>query len=139
VPDLERASALMTAGGLADRTLWVCGLAELWVPAFAHLGIRGFTSGLANVEPALALALLAAVERGDSAAVDELLALVLPFELLRSRDQGRHNVAVVKEALAGAGLAKPDVRPPAVRLDGPAKAELAVVLDRWASYLAERS
>ncbi|HUY72147.1 MAG TPA: dihydrodipicolinate synthase family protein [Gaiellaceae bacterium] len=139
VPDLERASALMTSGGLAERTLWVCGLAELWVPAFAHLGIRGFTSGLANVEPALALALLAALERGDSAAVDELLALVIPFELLRNRDRGRHNVAVVKEALAAAGLAEPDLRPPAVRLDRSAQAELAAVLDRFASYLGERS
>ena len=139
VPDLERASALLSSGGLAERTLWICGLAELWVPAFAHLGMRGFTSGLANVEPALALALLAAVERGDSAAVDELFALVVPFELLRNRDQGRHNVAVVKAALAASGLAEPDVRPPAVRLDGPAQAELAVVLDRWAAYLAERS
>ena len=139
VPDLERASALMTSDALADRTLWICGLAELWVPAFAHLGMRGFTSGLANVEPALALALLAAVERGEWASVDELLALVSPFELLRNRDQGRHNVAVVKGALAAAGRAEPDVRPPAVRLDGPAQAELAVVLDAWASYLAERS
>jgi 4-hydroxy-tetrahydrodipicolinate synthase len=139
VPDLERASALLTSGDLADRTLWVCGLAELWVPAFAHLGIRGFTSGLANVEPALPLALLAAVNRGDSAEVDELLALVAPFELLRNREQGRFNVAVVKEALAAAGLAEPDVRPPAVRLDRRAQAELAVVLDAWASYLGVRS
>jgi 4-hydroxy-tetrahydrodipicolinate synthase len=139
VPDLERASALMASDGLAERTLWICGLAELWVPAFAHLGIRGFTSGLANLEPALALALLAAVASGDSAAVDELMALIVPFELLRNRDQGRHNVAVVKEALAAAGLAEPDVRPPSVRLDGPAQTELAAVLGAWSSYLAERS
>ena len=135
VPDLERASALMKHSDLADRTLWLCGLAETWVPAFVHLGMRGFTSGLANVEPALALAMLSAVQRGDSASVDELLGLIVPFETLRNRNQGRHNVAVIKAALAGAGSMEPDVRPPAAQLDAATQAELALVLDEWSSYL----
>jgi 4-hydroxy-tetrahydrodipicolinate synthase len=136
VPDLERASALMKLSGLAERTLWVCGLAETWVPAFAQLGMRGFTSGLANVEPALALALLAAVERGDTASIGALLELVVPFEILRNRNQACHNVAIIKSALAAAGYAEPDVRPPAAPLDAEAEAELAAVLAAWSSYLA---
>jgi 4-hydroxy-tetrahydrodipicolinate synthase len=133
VPDLERASTLMTSGDLAERTLWICGLAETWVPAFVPLGMRGFTSGLANVEPALALAMLAAVQRGDSASVDELLDLIAPFEELRNRDRGRYNVAAIKAALAGS--MEPDVRPPSARLDAAAEVELAGVLATWSSYL----
>lgn len=136
VADLERASGLMRCSGLADRTLWVCGLAEIWAPAFAHLGMRGFTSGLANVEPALSLALLAAIQSGDWARVDALLGVVVPFETLRNQGQGRHNVAVIKAALALAGLAEPDVRPPAVELDSPTRTELERVLASWASHLA---
>ena len=98
VPDLDRAAALMRCSGLGDRTLWVCGLAETWAPAFAHLGMRGFTSGLANVEPSIALALLSAIRRGDWASVDELAGLIVPFEALRNRDQGRFSVAAIKAA-----------------------------------------
>jgi 4-hydroxy-tetrahydrodipicolinate synthase len=136
VPDLERAAGLMKAGGLAECAHWICGLAETWVPAFAPLGMTGFTSGLANVEPALALALHAAVRDGDSAAIDEVVELVVPFETLRNRDGGRYNVAVVKAALAAAGRSEPDVRPPSAPLDASTQAELANVLDRWASHLA---
>jgi 4-hydroxy-tetrahydrodipicolinate synthase len=136
VPDLERASTLMKCSGLADRTLWVCGLAETWVPAFAQLGMRGFTSGLATVEPGLALSLLAAVRSGDSAGIEQLLGLIVPFETLRNRNQGRHNVAVVKAALAAAGAAEPDVRPPAAPLDPATEAELATVLAAWSSHFA---
>ncbi len=136
VADLERASALMRCSGLAGRTLWVCGLAETWAPAFAHLGMRGFTSGLANVEPTLSLALLAAIQSGDWARVDELLGVVVPFETLRNRNQGRHNVAVIKASLARAGRSEPDVRPPAVELDSATRAELERVLASWASQLA---
>ena len=136
VPDLERTAALMKAAGLAEETLWICGLAETWVPAFAPLGMRGFTSGLANVEPALALAVHAAVRDSDSAAIDELVELVVPFETLRNREGGRRNVAAVKAALAAAGHAEPDVRPPAAPLDGSAQGELATVLAKWASHLA---
>jgi 4-hydroxy-tetrahydrodipicolinate synthase len=135
VPDLERASALMTCSGLAVRTLWVCGLAESWVPAFAHLGMSGFTSGLANVQPALALEMLSAVRCCDWPGVDELLGLIVPFEALRNRHQGRHNVAVVKAALATAGLCEPDVRPPAAQLDDAGQAALTSVLDAWAAHL----
>jgi 4-hydroxy-tetrahydrodipicolinate synthase len=135
VPDLDRTSVLMRVHGLADLTLWVCGLAETWVPAFAPLGMRGFTSGLANVEPSLPLALLTAVRQGDSRAVDELMQLIVPFENLRNREGGRHNVAIVKAALAATGQAEPDVRPPSTPLDATAQAELADVLARWAAHL----
>jgi 4-hydroxy-tetrahydrodipicolinate synthase len=137
VPDLDRAAALMTSGGLADRALWVCGLAETWAPAFAHLGMRGFTSGLANVDPALALSMLSAIRCGDWTGVGELARLIAPFEALRNRDQGRFNVAAIKAALAAAGFTEPDVRPPAARLNSAAEAELAAVLAAWSASVPQ--
>jgi 4-hydroxy-tetrahydrodipicolinate synthase len=134
VPDIDRATVLMTTSGLESQTLWVCGLAESWVPAFAHLGMRGFTSGLANVQPELALAMLAAVQEANWAEVNTLLELVAPFESLRNRDGGRHSVAVLKAALNMRGASEPDVRPPTAPLDAATENALGLILSRWTAF-----
>ena len=43
------------------RMTWLAGAAELTAPAFWAVGAHGFTSGLANVSPALALGMLGAL------------------------------------------------------------------------------
>jgi hypothetical protein len=58
---------------------------------------------------------------------------VLPFELLRSRDGGRHNVAVVKAALAWQGIDTGGVRPPCVPLDADSWKQLLSILESWDS------
>ena len=64
VRDATRFAAVARDAGL-DRLTWLAGAAELTAPAFWAVGARGFTSGLANVSPALALAMLQALREND--------------------------------------------------------------------------
>ncbi|MTD17185.1 dihydrodipicolinate synthase family protein [Nakamurella sp. YIM 132087] len=108
-----------------DGCVWINGSAEARVPATAELGIRGFTSGLANIRPDLALAVHRAAAVGDSEVLDWLLGSVGPFERLRNVDGGRRNVAVVKQGLRWSGFDVGDVRPPAMAAD---PAEVAAIM-----------
>jgi 4-hydroxy-tetrahydrodipicolinate synthase len=115
------------AGG--DRLLWIAGLAEPWAPAYWQAGARGFTSGLANVAPQVALDLLAALRSGDG--VQEAWLRVRRFEELRARGGAADNVAVVKEALHQRGLCRRDVRPPGHVLGPEAAREVAAAIAGW--------
>src|SRR5699024_3093881 len=97
----------------SPRIDWICGVAEMWAPAFwAATGRSAFTSGLANVVPALSLDLHSALSTGDHSEVQRLWHLVRPFEVLRNQHASKNNVSVVKEALAQLGLISPAVRAP---------------------------
>ena len=79
----------------ASACTWVCGLAESMVSRCAASGVVGFTSGLANLRPDLALAVWEASRDGDLDALAARVAPpILPFETMRTRAGGRHNVAV---------------------------------------------
>jgi 4-hydroxy-tetrahydrodipicolinate synthase len=80
-------------------TIWVCGLAEGWAPAFYGAGARGFTSGLVNVRPGVSLAIWRALEAGRFDEARALITPIAPFEALRTRHNNGANVTVVKEAL----------------------------------------
>jgi 4-hydroxy-tetrahydrodipicolinate synthase len=110
---------------------WICGLAESMVLAMRGLGLVGFTSGVANVRPDLALAVWEASRDGDLDALAARIAPLLPFEAMRTRAGGRHNVAVVKAALALTGFDVGDVRPPCDPLGGAEQDELRAVLDAF--------
>ena len=102
---------------LADRPTreactWVCGLAESMIQPMRGLGLVGFTSGLANVRPDLALSVWQASRDGDLAVLADRVRPILPFETMRTRNGGRHNVAVLKSALRIAGVEAGAVRPP---------------------------
>jgi 4-hydroxy-tetrahydrodipicolinate synthase len=93
-------------------TIWVCGLAEGWAPAFYAMGARGFTSGLVNVFPEISMAILAALEAGDYKKARELIAPISGFEALRTKYLNGANVTVVKEALGILGESVGPVRAP---------------------------
>ncbi len=95
-----------------DRLTWLAGAAELTAPAFWAVGARGFTSGLANVSPALALGMLEALRENDFQAAMQAWESARRFEELRLANASADNVSVVKEALAQLGLCRADVRPP---------------------------
>src|SRR5690606_14815658 len=59
---------------------WVCGLAEVWAPPMYALGARGFTSGLINVWPERSVAIHAALDSGDYARANALIAGMRAFE-----------------------------------------------------------
>jgi len=130
VRDLVQFATVARDAGL-DRFTWLAGLAELTAPGCWAYGATGFTSGLANVAPALSLALLAALRGGDAASARNLWQECRPFEELRAANGSADNVSVVKEALAQLGLARRDVRPPSRLLPDPIREQIAKILAGW--------
>jgi 4-hydroxy-tetrahydrodipicolinate synthase len=114
-----------------DRFVWLAGLAELAAPGYWAVGATGFTSGLANVHPALSLRMLAALRAGDYPAAMRVWAQVRPFEQLRAEGEAENNVSVVKEALAQLGLCRRDVRPPSHPLDESVRRRIGDLLASW--------
>jgi 4-hydroxy-tetrahydrodipicolinate synthase len=115
----------------SSRCVLVCGLAELAFPMFAALGIEGFTSGLANVRPDLALGIWSAARDNDLKLLKKRLRPIVPFELLRLAKGGRFNVSVLKEALNCYGMGVGTVRPPCVALDARGISQLESILASW--------
>ena len=126
---VARAAGARVAG--LDRLTWLAGAAELTAPAFWAVGARGFTSGLANVSPALALGMLDALRRNDFQEAMRVWERARRFEELRLADGSADNVSVVKEALAQLGLCRADVRPPSRALPDTIKNEIAGILQGW--------
>lgn len=92
--------------------VWVGGLAEIWAPAFYAVGARGFTSGLINVWPERSLAIHAALEAGDYADGNALIAGMRAFEEIRAEEMNGANVTGVKAALLALGRDCGPTRPP---------------------------
>jgi len=130
VRDATKFAAVARDAGL-DRFTWLAGAAELTAPAFWAVGVHGFTSGLANVSPHLALSMLDALRAGDFAAAMTVWEKVRRFEELRAADSSADNVSVVKEALAQLGLCRADVRPPSRPLPAHIKEEITGILADW--------
>ena len=128
--DATRFAQVARDAGL-DRFTWLAGAAELTAPQFWASGARGFTSGLANVSPELALAMLDALRHGDSDVAMKVWESVRRFEDLRADDGSADNVSVVKEALAQLGLCARDVRPPSRELPQEIKDEISGIIRSW--------
>ena len=95
-----------------DDIVWVGGLAEVWAPPFYAVGARGFTSGLINVWPERSVAIHAALDAGDYAAANRLIAGMRAFEDIRAEEQNGTNVTGVKAALMAIGQDCGATRPP---------------------------
>jgi len=130
VRDATRFAAVARDAGL-DRLTWLAGAAELTAPAFWAVGARGFTSGLANVSPALALGMLEALRNNDFQAAMQAWESARRFEELRLANASADNVSVVKEALAQLGLCRADVRPPSRSLPADIKDQISGILASW--------
>ena len=92
--------------------VWVGGLAEVWAPSFYAVGARGFTSGLINLWPERSLAIHAALEAGDYARANALIAGMRAFEDIRAEEMNGTNVTGVKAALQAMGDDCGPTRPP---------------------------
>ena len=130
VRDATTFAAVARDAGI-DRFTWLAGAAELTAPAYWACGAHGFTSGLANVSPGLALAMLDALRANDFGAAMKVWESVRRFEELRLADSSADNVSVVKEAMAQLGLCRPDVRPPSRLLPPGIKQEITHILASW--------
>jgi 4-hydroxy-tetrahydrodipicolinate synthase len=127
VPDPVCFASVARDVGL-DRLVWIAGP---YAPSYLTAGATGFTSGLVNVEPCTSLDMLAALEKGDTAAAMRVWEKIRRFEELRGAHRSANNVSVVKEALAQLGLCRPDVRPPIRQLTMDERAEVRDVLVSW--------
>jgi 4-hydroxy-tetrahydrodipicolinate synthase len=83
--------------------VWVNGLAEIWAPPLYAVGARGFTSGLINVWPERSMAIHAALDKGDYATANALIAGMKLFEDIRAEEMNGTNVTGVKAALLALG------------------------------------
>lgn len=116
-------------GEQSDAVVWTCGSAERYATFFWSAGARGFTSGLANFAPGLALGLYDALASGDYARADEIRARCVPIEDMRARNGSALNVGCVKAAMDLVDRAGGRVRPPLRDLDQNERAELREIVD----------
>ena len=130
IRDASAFAAVARDAGI-DRFTWLAGAAELTAPTYWVSGARGFTSGLANVDPGLPLAMLDALRGNDFGEAMKIWEKARRFEELRLADASADNVSVVKEALAQLGLCRADVRPPSRLLPDPVKQEISAMLTSW--------
>ena len=116
---------------VGDRLAWIGGAGDDMVPAYYAIGIRAFTSSIANVSPQLALQLHDAGSRGDAAALQRMMTeYVVPLYAMRARRKG-HEVTVMKELMTMLGLAGGAVRPPLVPLRLEELEELKSTVSLW--------
>jgi 5-dehydro-4-deoxyglucarate dehydratase len=121
---------------VGDRLRWIGGAGDDMVPAYYAIGIRAFTSSIANVSPQLALQLHEAGSRGDSAVLQRLMTeYVVPLYGMRARRKG-HEVTVMKELMTMVGLAGGAVRPPLVPLRPDEMEELRSTVPMWRKVAA---
>ena len=138
IKDATQFAAVARDAGL-DRFTWLAGLAEPYAPGYWAYGARGFTSGLANVNPALSLSLLGALRAGDLTGAMDMWEDIRPFEDLRAAGGAADNVSVVKEALAQLGLCGRDVRPPSRVLPDTERAAVGAILRSWDPFAASET
>jgi len=101
---------------VGDRLHWIGGAGDDMVPAYYSIGIRTYTSSIANVAPRLSLRLHELASAGGSSELDRLMSdLVIPLYALRARRKG-YEVSAMKAMMDLCGLVGGPVRPPLVDL-----------------------
>jgi 4-hydroxy-tetrahydrodipicolinate synthase len=131
VNDLNAFTNLVSRSHGTD-TAWICGTAERAAPFFWLGGANGFSSGLANFAPELALLMLNALRAGDYSGAMQVRAKVATFEDLRQENDSANNVPAVKEAMAGVGLCTRLVREPLSELTDADKIRVQDIVRSWA-------
>ena len=131
--DIRRLQMIQRQVG--NRLHWVGGAGDDMVAAYYSIGIRAFTSSIANVSSRLAVELHELAARGDTKRLDPLLAeLIVPLYELRARRRG-YEVTVMKDMMTMLGLAGGAVRPPLPSLAAADREVLARLADSWRPYL----
>lgn len=124
---------------IGDRFRWIGGAGDDMVPAYYSMGIRAFTSSVANVSPQVALELHDAGVKGDANALQRLMTeLVVPLYALRARRKG-HEVTVMKELMTLLGLAGGAIRPPLVAMRPEEMEELRAMVPAWQKVVTVRT
>ncbi len=120
---------------LGSRLLWVGGAGDDMVPGYYSMGVRTYTSSIANVAPRLSLRLHELAAAGHSAELSALMdELVIPLYEFRARRKG-YEVSVMKTMMDQIGLAGGPVRAPLVNLRPEEHKEIDALLAGWKKWL----
>jgi 5-dehydro-4-deoxyglucarate dehydratase len=131
--DLRRFQQIVARVG--DRLHWIGGAGDDLVPGYYSMGIRTYTSSIANVAPRLSLTLHAAASGGDRATVDRLMReFVTPLYAFRARRKG-YEVSVMKTMMDLTGQIGGYVRPPLNDVTPDEVKELQAMLKGWKTWL----
>ena len=131
--DMRRYQMIMHHVG--DRLHWIGGAGDDLAPNYYRLGIRTYTSSLANFAPHLSLAIHDAAANADTVRLDELMNnYVVPHYEFRSRRKG-FEVSVVKAKMEILGMAGGPVRPPLANVTEEDRESLRQMLNGWQAVL----
>ena len=120
---------------VGDRLHWIGGAGDDAVPGYYSIGIRTFTSSIANVAPKLSLRLHELAAVGHSAELAKLMnELIVPLYALRTKRKG-YEVSAMKAMMDMIGLAGGPVRPPLVDLRPEEIDTLKANLKLWKQWL----
>jgi len=127
--DLRRYQMIRERVG--DRLHWIGGAGDDMVPGYYSIGIRTYTSSIANVAPRLSLRLHELASAGGATELSKLMnELVIPLYSLRARRKG-YEVSAMKAMMDLRGQAGGPVRPPLVDLRPDELESLRGMLPRW--------
>jgi len=131
--DLRRFQLIRQRVG--QRLHWIGGAGDDLVPGYYAMGIRAYTSSIANVAPRLSLRLHELASASKSEALTTLMNdLVIPLYALRARRKG-YEVSVMKAMMDMIGLAGGPVRPPLVDLRSDELKSLGGMVERWRPWV----
>jgi 5-dehydro-4-deoxyglucarate dehydratase len=131
--DIRRLQILRARVG--DRLHWIGGAGDDLVPAYYGIGIRAFTSSVANASSKVAWQLHETASRGDAAALQALMTtFVVPLYVLRARRRG-YEVSVMKVLMDLLGMAGGPVRPPLAMLKAEEVDMLRATVPSWKAEL----
>jgi 5-dehydro-4-deoxyglucarate dehydratase len=131
--DIRRYQIIMSHVG--DRLHWIGGAGDDLAPSYYGLGIRTYTSSLANIAPKLSLQIHELASRNDLGRLARLMSdYVIPHYSFRSRRKG-YEVSVVKAKMDILGMAGGPVRPPLLNVSDEEMFELREMLATWQPVL----
>jgi len=131
--DLRRFQLIRQRVG--QRLHWIGGAGDDMVPGYYAMGIRAYTSSVANVAPRLSLRLHELASASRSEELTTLMNdLVIPLYALRARRKG-YEVSVMKAMMDMIGLAGGPVRPPLVDLRSDELKSLGGMVERWRPWV----
>jgi len=120
---------------LGDKLHWIGGAGDDLVPGYYSLGIRTYTSSIANIAPRLSLALHEKASANDSAAVNQMMSsCVLPLYAFRAKRRG-YEVSAMKSIMEMMHLSGGPVRPPLLNVKPEEMAELQRIFEAYRTYL----
>lgn len=131
--DMRRYQMIMNRVG--KRLHWVGGAGDDLAPSYYQLGIRTYTSSLANFAPRLALQIHEFASQNNTSQLEPLMSnYVIPHYTIRAGRKG-YEVSVVKAKMNLLGKAAGPVRPPLVNVSSEDLIKLEKMLETWAPIL----